>query len=333
MYIIGVMVIIIFIVVTGYVYLKYQQNKYRMELEQHIDNIYLEGNDKIVSTFLLSGSITLEKVEDYKKYVGLPVLDPLKQSGTQWNGVYVNTSNCLRQLTNESIYKYFSVCGTISWNRCQFLIAVEKNDNGYTIFAEEIIGLGITKEIPQDYITVKKDEYDASRWNELFNDSNLPKTQIRYSYHIANDLIRNYENELLKVNYKDFALRNYTNGRLRNNKYDMLNQLIMKTACAQGESLYFRVNPYYELKLNEYYSKIGSGPIRYTFKKYGNVFQDLIAIGWEANYSIQENEGVLKSEIKILFSYILGCVLILYTVAYVLMIKHKNHIKKARIDM
>lgn len=115
-------------------------------------------------------------------------------------------------------------------------------------------------------------------------------------------MIDSYIKNLYDDKYKDITIRNEitrdNNGIERNIKFDMLDGLVMKAACPADSSLYFRVNKYFELKFDDYFTEIGSNPIRWQTGSYGNYTQKVFTNTVTMHYSIQENEGVLEEELK-----------------------------------
>ena len=143
-----------------------------------------------------------------------------------------------------------------------------------------------------------------------------------------------YVNYLFNERYKYILIRNernkkstYTNtfGNSYNNpKKELLNELVTRPICKINESLFFRTNKYFELKYDNYFTEIGSGPITWFDNTYGNEMQNLFTRTVTLHYSIQENKGVLENEYKNLFMKIGIISLILYSLIIFLFNKRKG---------
>ena len=104
----------------------------------------------------------------------------------------------------------------------------------------------------------------------------------------------------------------------------MLNELVTRPICKIDESLFFRTNKYFELKYDNYFTEVGSGPITWHDNTYGNEMQNLFTRTVTLHYSIQENKGVLENEYKNLFMKIGIISLILYSLIIFLFNKRKG---------
>ena len=148
-------------------------------------------------------------------------------------------------------------------------------------------------------------------------------------YKAVKDMINSYFEYLKNNKYKGITIRNEVtkgyNSFEKNIKFDMLNSLVMKGACPQDSSLYFRVNKYFELKFDNDFIDMGTHPIIWETSSYGNDAYTVFTRTVTMHYSIQENEEVLETEYKgkvILWIVVLEVIYLLLSVA----ILKKNNI-------
>ena len=331
-YVVGAFICSLIVVGVGMTFYKYSQNKYKEELENKIDEEYLEGYSKIITTLVTSDSISLNKVEDYidEKYgVWMPNIYINLNTFSHWCGITADNYDIIGDLVNKKNNKYF---GKISNCYPAFLLALEKTSRGYIIYGEQCIGIGISNHLPGYPVDIRIEHRvfpDSIKERYKKEENPLLKALLDapiYYIKTDNNIIHDYEKYILNEKFEGFVVRNYIVtdgfGHTKNNKMEMINKLLMKDICKGDESLFFRTNPYFELKFDEYYRAIGSDPLLSYSHTYGNDYRKLYIRSWEAHFSIQENSK-LKDEIVDIFKYILCGVLAIYSIAFFIWIKQR----------
>lgn len=311
-YLIGAILIILIVSSIGYVsYISAKEN-YRKELKNVIDNKYLEGKQEIGAYDLILNDIPLNRTL-WIKEGPLSLRNVFVQNAGIWDGVgsFGNQEIISIISSDENNYEWFHFLSEFS----PFLIIVKKTDRGYDIIGEYIVGVGVKYSYP----------------SVLLKSITIADTE---SYYLKPDLVSDYVNYLFNERYKYILIRNERNkkstynntlGNSYNNpKKELLNELVTRPICKIDESLFFRTNKYFELKYDNYFTEIGSGPITWFDNTYGNEMQNLFTRTVTLHYSIQENKGVLENEYKNLFMKIGIISLILYSLIIFLFNKRKG---------
>lgn len=314
---IGSLLIAIIILWGGQQFYHMKQIKYRQQLENTINDKYLEGKNSIGAFYydkLENDSTSVYKVSNYNFNL-LPWLNAGVSTVSFWGGQNFDHANTIMKVLQSREYEWydFDNCATIDK---PFMVIVKKTDRGYDIIGEYILGIGLTRSYPSCLIT--KTSF-KSNLGKLSNN----KEVVTYHYKIKTNMINSYINSLFENKYSDITIRNEItreeNGIERNIKMDMLDGLVMKGACPADSSLFFRVNKYFELKFDNEFTTIGSYPIVWQIGSYGNYTQTVFTSTVTMHYSIQENEGVLEDECKnkviifllvIEFFYILSSIIV-----------------------
>ena len=179
------------------------------------------------------------------------------------------------------------------------MIIVKKTNRGYDVTGEYIYGIALTYSYPKYLIT---ETSSISKRTMLSNHENYANEDyVTYNYKIKTnmDMIDSYIKNLFKNKYNGITIRNETTrGNERNIKFDMLDGLVRKVACPVDSSLNFRVNKYFELKFDNYFTEMGSYPVVWESGSYGDYTQTIFTSTVTMHYSIQENEGVLEKECR-----------------------------------
>ena len=316
-YLIGAILIILIVSFVGYLsYISAKEN-YRKELKNVIDNKYLEGKQEIGAYDLKFNDLTLYKASSINDVIGsmLSVSD-----FGWWKGVGTFSNRNIISLVNskENNYEWINLNLDSGY---PFFVVVRKTERGYDVIGEYIVGIGIKYGFPKVFI---KSDYSKEDIDS-------------YSINIAPDLAEDYVIYLFGDKYKNCLVRNEREnnnlmsfsldkfGRSHDNpKMKMLEELITKMSCKIDESLFFRTNKYFELKYDNYFTEIGSGPITWFDNTYGNEMQNLFTRTVTLHYSIQETKGVLEYEYKNLFMKIGIISLILYSLIIILFNKRKG---------
>ncbi len=293
----GALLIAVIVFVGGRLYFSMKKKEYRQQLENAINNKYLEGKDVIGAFYYYdkNDSTTIKKVSDFTTF-------GISETSIIWSGRYFSHAEVVTKMMQSGIYKWydFEECATLR----PFMIIVKKTNRGYDIIGEFILGIGLTNLYP-DYLITR----EPFRFN-------FGKIETNYMYKIKiDDMINSYFQYLFEDKYKDITIRNEitreSNLPERNKKFDMLNDLVMKFIAVGDSSLYFRVNKYFELKYDDYFTEIGSSPIVWETGTYGNQAQTLFRKTVTLHYSIQENEGVLEKEYK---KGIINCLIVIESI-------------------
>ena len=311
---IGALLIAVIVLCGGWQYLSTKRKEYRLQLENTINNKYLEGEDTIGAYYynnLHNDSTEIYKVADFS----FDQLSWMLVSRTSmWGGQYFDNTEIIIKMMRSGIYKWYDFrnCTTIS---NPFMIIVKRTNRGYDIIGEYILGIGLTNLYPDYFITQKSFKFN---WGKLSKN----KEDVFYSYKIKADMINSYFEYLKNNKYKGITIRNEVirdyNSIERNIKFDMLNNLVMKGVCPQDSSLYFRVNKYFELKFDDDFIDMGAHPIIGETSSYGNDVHTVFTRTVTMHYSIQENENILETEYKgkvILWIIVLEVIYLLLSVA------------------
>ena len=318
---IGALVIAIIALCGGWQYLSTKRKEYKQQLENTINDKYLEGENAIGAYYynkLHNDSTEIYKVSSFS----FDQLSWMLVSRTSiWEGQYFDNTEIITKMMRSGIYKWYD------FNNCTttfspFMIIVKTTNRGYDIIGEYILGIGLTNLYPDYFITQRSSKFN---WGKLSNN----KEVISYSYKIKPDMINSYFEYLKNNKYKGITIRNEVtkgyNSFEKNIKFDMLNSLVMKGACPQDSSLYFRVNKYFELKFDNDFIDMGTHPIIWETSSYGNDAYTVFTRTVTMHYSIQENKEVLETEYKgkvILWIVVLEVIYLLLSVA----ILKKNNI-------
>lgn len=300
---IGSIFIIIIIPVIGYLCYSSERSNAKEELQEVIDNKYLEGKDEIGAYFFDIEFVRLDKVADFDASDELCWMS-INKTG-MWNSLVFSNVEQITKVMNSGEYQWYNFnMDSLS----PFMIVVKKTDRGYDIIGEYIVGMGLKNNYPQHLIHQTSSKFN---WGKKMGGE-----QIHYSYSITPDLVYDYINYLDSDKYEEYLIRSETShnkySHKHNEKLELLGELVKKFVCPADESLYFRTNKYFELKYDDYYTYIGTSPIQFNTGSYGNNMQQLFTQTVTLHYSIQENEGVLKNEYIERFSYILLGLLSLY---------------------
>ena len=317
----GALLIAIVVLIGGRQYLSMKKKEYRQQLENTINNIYLEGKDVIGAYYYHQNdkdSTTVSKVslilhDGFSRllwdYPGISTVNI-------WGGQNIDNTSTIRDVLKSGDYKWydFRTCATTFR---PFMIIVKKTNRGYDVIGEFILGIALTYSYP-DYLI--RETSSTFNWGK-FGNYDIGE-QTSYSYHIKTDMIDSYIKNLFENKYNGITIRNeVTNdGTERNVKFNMLDGLVMKGACPADSSLYFRVNKYFELKFDDYFTEIGSSPLVWQTGSYGNYAQRVFTNTVTMHYSIRENEGVLEEELKkkaIIYSFLLEFLYLLLTITIV----------------
>lgn len=300
---IGAFVIAIIVLCGGWQYLSTKREEYKQQLENTINDKYLEGENAIGAFYynnpVHKDSINIQKVSSF-------TFDQLSwmliKTVSCWNGTYFDNTEIITKMMLSGRYKWydFSNCPTTFG---PFMIIVKRTNRGYDIIGEYIIGIGLTNSYPDYLIT-----HESSKHKNPFLSN---KESVYNSYKIKPNMINFYFEYLKNNKYKGITIRSEVTRDQdlleKNIKFDMLNSLVMKGACPQDSSLYFRVNKYFELKFDNDFIDMGTHPIIWETSSYGNDAYTVFTRTVTMHYSIQENMGVLELEYKkkIIFTLLL----------------------------
>lgn len=305
---IGAFLIAIIVLWAGQQFYNMKQTRYRQQLENTINNKCLEGKNSI-GAFRYNAyekdSTSICKVSDYN--FEWSCLNMHASTMTSWGGLNFDHTDILMHVLKSGKYEWyeFNYCATSS----PFMIIVRKTDRGYDIIGEYILGIGLTSSYPSYLITDIPLKYIYRKPFDYGED-------VIYEHRIKTDMIYSYINNLFENKYGDVTIRNEIAGE-RNIKMEMLNDLVMKDACPADSSLFYRVNKYFELKLDDEFTTMGSHPIVWQTGSYGNQVQTVFTKTVTTHYSIQENKGVLEDECKnrvIIFLLLLESLYILLSI-------------------
>lgn len=306
-------------IAAGVGYYSYLQakDKYFRELKETIDEIYLEGQSEIGAFRYENDSIQVKKVSDFSLDENLSWL--MTNSEIFWGGLRFTHREVISEMLTNGKYEWydFNDCST----NYPFMIVVKQTDRGYDIIGECILGIGLTHLFPNNQITEKVTKHN---WGLLSN----KEESVTHSYKIQTDIVYSYIKSILEEKYNGITIRNEEtkdrSGYDKNVKLEMLNRLVMKGACPIDSSLHFRINKYFELKLDDRFNTMGSSPVIWHTGSYGNDIQTIFTKTITTHYSIQENSEVLFSEYK--KKIIIGLLVleILYTLLFIIIGKVKN---------
>ncbi|WP_316787077.1 hypothetical protein [Pedobacter frigiditerrae] len=292
--IIGSVIISVIIPAFGYFFYISDKNNSKRELQELIDNRYLEGKQQIGAYSLDLDTIKVEKVADFN------IADKISWYGVNdvsiWNSLTFSNREKITQVMAGDEFKWYNFKQDVF---SPFMIVVKKTDKGYDIIGEYIIGLGLTYNFPDNLIHKTSSTMDFSKLS-----GGGPTTF--YNYSIMPSLVYSYVNDLTKNKYQGILFRNEItreqNGVKENKKLTLLQELVIKSVAPVDEGLYFRVNNFFELKYNDNYTYIGSGPIQMETSSYGNTMSKVFTRTVTLHYSIEENEGILKNKYVKIFS-------------------------------
>lgn len=315
---VGALTILFFIASIGYINYLSAKELYFDELKSTIENKYLEGQNEIGAYDLLMKDITLYKVSTINDPIGAM----LSVSGFGWWGGLSQFSNRnIISLVNAKENNYEWVNLNLGGSGSPFLVVLKKTERGYDLIGEYIVGIGIKYGFPKVFVK----SYYPTDGNDLFSIDVAPNLAQDYVNYLFDDkyrncLIRNErENNINFISLDEFG-RSGENPKLR-----MLEELVVKMSCKIDESLFFRTNKYFELKLDDYYTEIGSGTVVWDDNTYGNDIQNLFTRTVTIHYSIQENKGVLEDEyMNKYFIIALVCLLFYLLVVFILNKKVKE---------
>lgn len=311
---IGAIAILFFIAGIGYINYMSDKELYFDELENTIDNKYLEGQNEIGAYDLLMKDITLFKVSTMNNPIG--AMYTVSAFGW-WGGLSQFSNRDIISLVNATENNYEWVNLKLVSSGSPFLVVLRKTKRGYDLIGEYIVGIGLKYGFPEAFIKSYKPDVDH---NDLFSIDISPSLAQEYVNYLFDDKYKNclIRNERDNNNYfkslDDKFGRSYANPKLK-----MLEELVVKNSCKIDESLFFRTNKYFELKLDDYYTEIGSGTVVWDDNTYGNDIQNLFTRTVTIHYSIQENKGVLEDEYKYKYLVIaLVCLSFYFLVIFIL---------------
>lgn len=276
---IGAVVIAIVLAFAGLQYYNRKDREYRQQLENTINDYYLEGRDAIIAPQgrwfrdYLKDSIMVLLVSELLDTTSISLLPNLSLPKHSYLDHYSGWFTLLEHPEYANIPNILK-SGKYKWwhesryDSTPFMIIAKKTDRGYDIIRENILGIGFTTD---HFIHQTKDSYG---WYSLG-----AKTNIINQY--VSDL---YENKYPNIKVCDYPPQDSRD--LNNPKFTMFETLINS----------FRVNKYYELKFDDRYTTMGASPAIYQTGSFGNYFQTIFTCTKTSHYSIQENEGVLKKE-------------------------------------
>lgn len=276
------------------------------QLRDDLNNRILESRMEIGA--LNTATTTKNSIEAFKVKSTLNVTntDPFFQKfdlplTSTWGGVFNFMENeicveCLDLSQSEFFAK-------ISHNYGHPALIVLKQENGrYTLYGEQPVAIIISK-IGAPFLVTEKNADSILGPDNIINlkviEDNL------YSY------LMNEKYPDCKFRY-DLSLSD--NGFYVTKKYEMLDSLQVKKSVSVGNSLYYRVNKYFELKLDDYYSYIGGGPVTSYVSWYGNNMYKLYYRTYECHFVIKENPNVLLDEYLEIFG-IIGGIVVFITLA------------------
>ena len=303
---IGAVAVAIVLAFAGLQYYNHKNEEYRQELENTINNYYLEGRDAIIAPQgilfqdYLRDSIIVSSISD--------LLDTTNIINHLLNRSYIDRYSGWFSLLEHPEYANIPnilKSGKYKWwhesryDDTPFMIIVKKTSRGYDIIREHILGVGFTTDhfIPQ-----------------------TKKSSGRYSHMAKTGIINQYVSDLYENKYPNIKVCNYPlqhSTDLNNPKFTMLNALINN----------FRVNKYYELKLDDGYTTMGDSPAIYQTGSFGNYFQTVFTCTKTSHYSIQENEGVLKKECTHKLLLLLAGLELINIVIVIIRIRHYSAAK------
>lgn len=311
--VVGAVLIVVITLFGGHLYYNVQQKKYKQDLENVINDKYLEGRNAI-------GALRYrEKRESepirkasvcFPEVITNPIFD--KRIEVSWGDVVFD---CTAQI-RKCIGKYEWWCDSYSNLSIPYLLIIKKTDRGYDLIGENIIGIGITSSYPKSLIT-----HEQSTVKGLSNEN-----IVFHNYTTKFNLVDSYISHLKMNKYSDITIRDEIKQDGLTTKYikmDLLNNLVHKSWCPKDSSLNFRTNKYFELKVDDDISSMGVLPITGQIGTYGNQFITIFTNTITMHYSIQENIGYLEQECKKMTYYALFVLELIYTFLFVSFLKRR----------
>ncbi len=140
---VGALLIAIVVLIGGKQYLSMKKKEYRQQLENTINNKYLEGEDVIGAYYynrqMHKDSATVYKTSDVFSITSLPLWDyPGMGTVSFWGGQNFDYTNTIIDMLKSGDYKWydFDDCSTTYG---PFMIVVKKTNRGYDIVGEFIL--------------------------------------------------------------------------------------------------------------------------------------------------------------------------------------------------
>ena len=296
----GSILIAIIVVGLGFAGYKWAKQYYYDELENRIENLYLEGRDAIgfyafspeISAKLYSNeyeykSVSELKYDDSSNVRTWPSLRILNGPDYQITHPYPNP--CYLELANSSNFSWWISIDRPSDPLIKFTVFLkEKKD--YCFIDECIMGIGF-QFLPPNII---KTTNFLGEYIYIYKDFSLYNSYINY---------------LVRDKYEDINMRrnagacNRLIGDLRQNTY----------SANRGGELYFG-NEFYELR--PYANYLDGGNIYVDYNTYGNAYQKLYGATVTVKYSIQAKGTVLEDTflkrtsiagVGLILAYIIFC--------------------------
>lgn len=317
----GAMLIAAIVLFVGWQYFSTKEYEYRSQLENIIDNNYLEGENAIGAFHyrkeFYSDSIEIYKVSDF----GFdPISWMLVSQYSFWGGQCFDHTELVIKMMRGGNYNWYELKRSAT-TYSPAMIIVKKTKKGYDVIGEFILGIGLTDLYPDYLISESSFKLNGG----IFSNN---KEIVTHHYKIKTNIINMYIDDLIKNKYNDITIRNEiakdNDLGERSLKFEMLNNLVMKDCCHADSSLFFRVNKYFELKFDDDYTIIGSQPIAWHTGSYGNHAQTVFTKTVTMHYSIQENKDVLKNEYKEKVLFVLISIEILYLFLFVIILKRRK---------
>lgn len=304
---IGAVVIAMVLAFAGLQYYNRKNDEYRQELENTINDYYLEGRDAIIAPegrrlrdYLKDSTMVrlVSKLLDTTRIISsIPNPSYLDLHYSDYvllfeHPEYANMPNILK----SGKYKWWHES---PYDSTPFMIIAKKTDRGYDIIREYILAIGFT--------------------TDLFIDKNSSYLN-GYGYKAKTNIVTQYVSDLYENKYPNIKVCDYPlqhSRDLNNPKFTMFNALINN----------FRVNKYYELKLDDRYTTMGASPAIYQTGSFGNYFQTVFTCTKTGHYSIQEDDGVLKKECAHKLLLLLAGLELINMVIVIIRIRHYSAAK------
>lgn len=313
--VVGAILIVVITLFGGHLYYNVQQKKYKQDLENVINDKYLEGRNAIGALRYRDKreSEPIGKASDYfLEGIIPPLLNEDKRIEVSWGGARFDYTAQIRKV----IGKYEWWCDSYSNSYVPYLLIIKKTDRGYDLIGENIIGIGITSSYPKSLIT-----HEQFTVKGLLN-----RNMVFHHYTTKFNLVDSYISHLKMNKYSDITIRDETkqDGLTTNYiKMDLLNNLVHKDGCPKDSSLNFRTNKYFELKVDDDISSMGVLPITGQIGTYGNQYITIFTNTITMHYSIQENIGYLEEECKKMTYYALFVLELIYTFLFISFLKRR----------
>lgn len=304
--IIGSILIAIIVVGLGFAGYKWAKQYYYNELENRIENLYLEGRDAI-GFYAFSPEISAKLYSNEYEYKAFSELkyDDMNSSNVRiWPSLRIldgpdyqitrpYPNPCYLELANPSNFSWWISVSPIV-NPLNRFTVFEKGKKEFCFIDEYIMGIGF-KFLPPN----------TTKTTNLLGNKKIEHEYIYTDFSLCNL----YINYLVGDKYKDVNMRRHAGAcdklteDLRQNTYRANN----------GGNLYYG-NNFYELRPDKNY--LDGGNIYVDYNTYGNAYQTLYGATVTVKYSIQAKGTVLENTflkrtsiagVGLILAYIIFC--------------------------